>query len=201
MNRLNNQILVKKPELFIIAGPNGSGKTTSAMNLLPDFLQCEEYVNADAIAAGLSQFRPESVAINAGRVMLSRIQELYRQKKSFSFETTMASRHFAILLKNCREAGYSVSIIFLWLQSPVLAVERVAMRVENGGHSIPTDNIIRRYKKGIENLFRLYMPIADNWWLYDNSFENPELIAQKLIRKRIEIKDKASWLKIKEDLQ
>ena len=192
-------MLNKKPELFIIAGPNGSGKTTSAMNLLPDFLQCEEYVNADAIASGLSQFRPESVAINAGRIMLSRIQELYRQKKSFSFETTMASRHFAVLLKNCRQAGYSVSIIFLWLQSPALAVERVAMRVKNGGHSSPTETIIRRYKKGIENLIRLYMPIADNWWLYDNSLENPELIARKLITKKIEIKNKNAWVKIKEE--
>jgi predicted ABC-type ATPase len=189
----------KKPQLFILAGPNGAGKTTSAMNLLPDFLKCEEYVNADAIASGLSQFKPESVAINAGRAMLSRIQELYRQKKSFAFETTMASRSFAVLLKKCKQAGYSVNIIFLWLQSPALAVERVAMRVESGGHSIPTDTIIRRYKKGIENLFQLYMPLADNWSLYDNSFENPELIARKFIRKKIEIHNNPDWLKIQEE--
>lgn len=169
------------------------------MKLLPDFLQCEEYVNADGIAAGLSRFKPESVAINAGRAMLWRIQVLYRQKKSFAFETTMASRSFAVLLKKCKRAGYSVTIIFLWLQSPALAVERVAMRVESGGHSIPTDTIIRRYEKSIENFFQLYMPLADNWLLYDNSFENPELIARKTFRKRIEIYNKLSWLKIREE--
>ena len=168
------------------------------MKLLPDFLQSEEYVNADGIAAGLSRIKPESV-INAGRAMLWRIQVLYRQKKSFAFETTMASRSFAVLLKKCKRAGYSVTIIFLWLQSPALAVERVAMRVESGGHSIPTDTIIRRYEKSIENFFQLYMPLADNWLLYDNSFENPELIARKTFRKRIEIYNKLSWLKIREE--
>ncbi len=189
----------KKPHLFIIGGPNGAGKTTSAMKLLPDFLQCEEYVNADGIASGLSQFRPESVAINAGRIMLSRIQDLIKQEKSFAFETTLASRSFVILLKKCKQFGYSTNVIFLWLQSPELAVKRVAIRVKNGGHSIPEDTVRRRYKKGIENLFKLYMPIVDNWTIYDNSYAKPELIANKIIGNKIEIINESAWLKIQEE--
>jgi predicted ABC-type ATPase len=189
----------KNPHLFIIGGPNGAGKTTSAMKLLPDFLQCEEYVNADGIASGLSQFRPESVAINAGRTMLSRIQKLIKQKNSFAFETTLASRSFVILLKKCKQLGYSTNVIFLWLQSPELAVKRVRIRVKNGGHSIPEDTVRRRYKKGINNLFKLYMPIADNWTIYDNSSANPELIAKKIIGKKIDIINEYAWLKIQEE--
>jgi len=189
----------KKPHLFIIGGPNGAGKTTSAMKLLPDFLQCEEYVNADGIASGLSQFRPESVAINAGRTMLSRIQELVKQKKPFAFETTLASRSFSLLLERCKQIGYSTNIIFLWLQSAELAVRRVAIRVKNGGHSIPEDVICRRYKKGIENLFRLYMPIVDSWTIYDNSCSKPELIAKKTVSKNIEVIKESLWHKIQED--
>jgi predicted ABC-type ATPase len=188
----------KNPHLFIIAGPNGAGKTTSAMKLLPDFLQCEEYVNADGIASGLSQFRPESVAINAGRTMLSRIQELYKQKKSFAFETTLASRSFVNLLNKCKQSGYSTNIIFLWLQSPSLAIKRVAIRVKSGGHSIPEDIVRRRFKKGIENLFNLYISIADNWTIYDNSHSNPILVARKYLGKNIEIINKAVWIKIQE---
>lgn len=189
----------KKKHLFIISGPNGAGKTTSAMKLLPDFLQCEEYVNADGIASGLSQFRPESVAINAGRAMLARIQELFKQKKSFAFETTLASRSFVILLKKCKQAGYTTSIIFLWLQSPELAIKRVAIRVKNGGHSIQETTVRRRYKKGIENFFKLYMPITDNWTIYDNSYAKPELIARKITGKKIEIIKESVWLKIQEE--
>jgi predicted ABC-type ATPase len=181
------------PRLFIIAGPNGAGKTTSAITLLPEFLRCEEYVNADGIANGLSQFRPESVAINAGRVMLLRIQELYGKKRSFAFESTLASRTFVNLLHSCKQVGYSTNIIFLWLQSPSLAIKRVMLRVQKGGHGVPPDIIKRRYEKGIENFFNLYMPIVDNWTVYDNSYEVPSLIARKRYGKNIEIKNQALW--------
>lgn len=169
----------KTRHLFIIGGPNGAGKTTSALKLLPDFLHCEEYVNADGIASGISHFMPESVAINAGRTMLARIRELFRQKKSFAFETALASRHFVNLLHECRRAGYFTNIIFLWLRSPELAVKRVAIRVKNGGHSIPEETIRRRYAKSLANLFQIYMPAADSWTVYDNSLAEPELIAKK----------------------
>jgi predicted ABC-type ATPase len=190
----------KKPRLFIIAGPHGAGKTTSALQLLPDFLQCEEFVNADSIASGLSQFKPESVAMAAGRAMLSRINELIKCKKSFAFETTLASRFFANVKKECKRLDYSTNIIFLWLQSPELAIKRVAIRVKNGGHSIPEDIIYRRYKKGIENFFNLYMPITANWTIYDNSHANPILVGKKLHGKNVEIINKTIWLKIQEKL-
>jgi predicted ABC-type ATPase len=186
------------PRLFIIAGPNGAGKTTSAVKLLPDYLHCEEYVNADSIAYGISQFRPDSVAIYAGRLMLLRIEELFKQKKSFAFETTLASRNFVKLLKKCKQAGYSINIIFLWLQSPELALERVAVRVKNGGHSIPKDTILRRYKSGVENFLKLYIPHTENWTVYDNSFKNPELIARKILGNEIEIFNETTWRKMKE---
>lgn len=191
-------MIYKKPHLFVIAGPNGAGKTTSAMKLLPDFLQCEEYVNADGIASGLSQFRPESVAINAGRTMLSRIKELVRLRKSFAFETTLASRSFVNFLSTCNRFGYSTNIIFLWLQSPELAIRRIVIRVKNGGHSIPEETIIRRYKKGIENFFKLYMPVITNWTIYDNSYAKPVLIAKKFSGKNIEVINKSVWWKIQE---
>jgi predicted ABC-type ATPase len=186
----------KTPHLFIIAGPNGAGKTTSAMKLLPEYLQCEEYVNADNIANGLSQFKPESVAIEAGRAMLSRIHELCKQRKSFAFESTLASRTFVMLLTECKLAGYSTNIIFLWLQSPTLAVKRVALRVQKGGHSIPSDIICRRYSKGIEYFFNLYLPVVDNWTMYDNSNANPDLIARKYAGTAIEIGNDNIWNKL-----
>lgn len=188
----------ESPRLFIIAGPNGAGKTTSAMKLLPDYLNCEEYVNADSIAYGLSQFKPESVSIYAGRLMLLRIEELFNNKKSFAFETTLASRNFVKLLKKCKQAGYSVNIIFLWLQSSELALERVALRVKNGGHSIPKETILRRYKSGVENFVKLYIPHTDNWTIYDNSSKNPELVARKISGNDIEVFNETTWLKMKE---
>jgi predicted ABC-type ATPase len=183
----------KTPCLFIIAGPNGAGKTTSAMKLLPEYLQCEEYVNADSIANGLSQFRPESVAIDAGRAMLTRIQELYKQKKSFAFESTLASRTFVNIITHCKQAGYRTNIIFLWLQSPDLAIKRVALRVRKGGHSIPPEIIRRRYAKGIEYFFKLYLPVVDNWTMYDNSQANPDLIARQSAGAVIEVGNKLIW--------
>jgi predicted ABC-type ATPase len=186
----------KAPNLYIIAGPNGAGKTTSALKLLPDFLNCNEYVNADGIAAGLSLFRPESVAITAGRFMLSRMQELFSHKKSFAFETTLASRSFVGLLKKCKDTGYTTNLIFLWLQNPELAIQRVSIRAKGGGHSIPEETIRRRFIKGLENFFNLYIMAVDTWTIYDNSSSKPELIARKSISRKIEIINDSTWLRI-----
>jgi len=177
----------KQPFLYIIGGPNGAGKTTSAQKLLPDFLECNEYVNADVIAGGLSQFNPDSVAITAGRLMLTRIKELAQQKKSFAFETTLASRSFIPLIKNCSANGYTTHIVFLWLPNSDLAVQRVSVRVKKGGHSVSEVTIRRRYVVGLANLFRLYMPVVDSWTLYDNSMEVTELVARKMNGNTIEI--------------
>ena len=155
--------------LYIISGPNGAGKTTASYSVLPKILQCKEFVNADEIARGLSPFNPESVTIEAGRLMLSRIRELLSRSESFSIETTLATRSYFRLVEKSHRQGYEVTLLFFWLKSPEQAIERVAERVSKGGHSIPQDIIIRRYYEGIDNLFKIYMPIVDTWVLVNNS--------------------------------
>ena len=161
--------------LYIISGPNGAGKTTASYSVLPKILQCKEFVNADEIARGLSPFNPESVAIEAGRLMLSRINDLLRRNESFSIETTLATRSYFRLIEKAHQQGYEVTLLFFWLKSPEQAMERVAERVSKGGHNIPRDIIVRRYYEGIDNLFKIYMPIVDTWVLVNNS-ETPRSI-------------------------
>jgi predicted ABC-type ATPase len=165
------------PNIFVIAGPNGAGKSTSARTLLPAFLDCVEFVNADDIARGLSAFRPESVAFPAGRMMLKRLDELARQRVDFSFETTLSSRSFAPWLRQRQEEGFDVHILYLWLPSPDLAVARVAARVRAGGHGLGETEIRRRYWRGRDNFLKLFMPLANTWEVYDNSESEPHLVA------------------------
>ena len=163
--------------LYIIAGCNGAGKTTASMTILPKSLLVKEFVNADEIAEGLSPFNPEGVAIEAGRLMLERIQYLLGKGESFSIETTLATRSYINLVKEAHELGYTVHLIYFWLNSPQLAVDRVAERVSKGGHNIPYEVILRRYSKGIDNLFKLFMREVDIWAIYDNSQYKRERIA------------------------
>lgn len=159
----------QKHNLYIIAGCNGAGKTTASFTVLPEMLDCWEFVNADEIAAGLSPFNPEGVAIQAGRLMIDRIIHLLKEGETFAFETTLATRSYVKLIKQAQKRGYFVTLLFFSLASPEQAVKRVAKRVSLGGHNIPTDVIYRRYNNGLSNLFKLYMPICDYWALYDNS--------------------------------
>ncbi len=184
------------PSVYVIGGPNGAGKTTASMALFPDGLQCPEYVNADAIAAGISPFRPESVAMEAGRVMLRRIRHLAGERQDFAFETTMASRSFAPFLRECREAGYTVHLLFVWLRSPELAIERVAHRVAAGGHHIPEEVVRRRYVRGIQNFLNLYVPIARTWDCMDNSAGESKLVASGDKNGTITVYDADIWRKI-----
>ncbi len=166
------------PQVVLIAGPNGAGKTSLSPFLLRDRFTEFAFINADAIASGLSAFDPEGVAIEAGRVMLSRLHELSEQRESFAFESTLAARSYASWLKRLRVQGYEFHLIFVWLRSVDLAIGRVAERVLRGGHDIPPQEIRRRYQRGIDNLFELYIPIADAWAVYDNSEHNrPSLVA------------------------
>ena len=155
--------------LYIISGCNGAGKTTASYTVLPEILNCREFVNADEIARGLSPFNPSSVAIEAGRLMLQRIEELLKRNETFSIETTLATRSYVNLVKQAQEQGYSIRLLFFWLSTPELAVKRVAERVSKGGHDIPQDIIRRRYVAGINNLFKLFMPIVNYWAIFDNS--------------------------------
>jgi len=161
--------------LYIISGPNGAGKTTASYTVLPKILHCKEFVNADEIARGLSPFNSESVAIEAGRLMLKRISELLQRNESFSIETTLSTRSYFRLVEKAHLQGYDVTLLYFWLKSPQQAIERVAERVAKGGHDIPKDIIIRRYWEGLDNLFKIYMPIVDTWILVNNS-ETPRFI-------------------------
>lgn len=159
----------KKHNLYIIAGCNGAGKTTASFTVLPEMLDCKEFVNADEIAAGLSPFNPEGVAIEAGRLMITRILHLLKEGETFAFETTLATRSYVKLIQQAQKRGYFVTLLFFSLSSPEQAVKRVAKRVSLGGHNIPTEVVHRRYHNGLSNLFNLYMPVCDYWTLYDNS--------------------------------
>lgn len=155
--------------LYIIGGCNGAEKTTASYTVLPDILDCREFVNANEIARGLSPFNPADVAIEAGRLMLKRIEELLAREESFSIETTLATRSYVNLVHRAHDKGYRVTLLFFWLNSPELAIQRVAERVSKGGHDIPEDIIRRRYVSGIQNLFNLYAAEVDSWSIYDNS--------------------------------
>ena len=167
------------PDVFIIAGCNGAGKTTAAYNLLPEVFKTVEFVNADEIARGLSPFNPTGVAFQAGRIMLERLEQLVKEKQSFSFETTLSGLTYLNFIKKVKEKGYGVTFFFVYLSSAELAVERVAIRVSKGGHNIPKEVIERRYYKGLSNFSR-YAPIANDWYVYDNSGSEYVLVAKSV---------------------
>lgn len=165
------------PHVILLAGPNGAGKSTVAPRLLRGALRVQEFVNADTIASGLSAFSPDSEAFQAGRVMLRRLSELSKRRKTFAFESTLSARSFAPWLQRLKGTGYRVRIVFLFLPDPRLAIERVRQRVRLGGHDAPVPVIRRRYYAGVRNFFDLYMPLADQWKVYDNSGSTPRLVA------------------------
>lgn len=169
---------MQHPNLYIIAGPNGAGKTTASYSLLPEILHCTNFVNADEIARGLSPFAPETVAVQAGRIMLERIEELLPQGVDFAIETTLATRSYVQLVRRAQALGYKVHLIFFFLENEEQAIQRVAQRVSNGGHNIPEDDIRRRFKRGIYNLIHLYMPICDSVLVYNNEKTPAKLVAR-----------------------
>ena len=173
--------------LYIIAGCNGAGKTTASYSILPTILNCKEFINADEIAKGLSPFQPETVSFEAGRIMLNRIEELLNKEVDFAFETTLATKSFAQTVQKAQKQGYTVTLLFFWLNSTDLAKQRVALRVIEGGHNIPEEVIERRYQRGINNLFDLYLPICDNIMAFDNSDKLPVMIFNKTKNTDIEI--------------
>lgn len=186
-----------KKNLYIIAGCNGAGKTTASYTILPEILDCKEFVNADEIAKGLSPFQPEKVAIEAGRIMLNRIKELIESGENFAFETTLSTRSYIHTVKKAQEKGYNVVLLFFWLQLVELAIERVKERVKEGGHNIPTEVIRRRYKKGIYNLFELYLPVIDSVLIFDNSEGKHELIAEKIEGNQLTLLNQEKFIRLK----
>ncbi len=184
------------PSLFIIAGCNGAGKTTASFTILPELLKVKEFVNADEIARGLSPFQPETVAIEAGKIMLRRIDELIASRQDFAFETTLSTRSFVNLCHEAQFVGYSVNLIFFWLDSFELALERVKQRVSEGGHNIPPEIIKRRYSSGLRNLVNLYQNEVDYWLLIDNSRTEQELIAEGKKQSKVTIHNEFKWAQI-----
>ena len=174
-------------KLYIIAGCNGAGKTTASFTILPEVLDCKEFINADEIAKGLSPFQPESVAMQAGRIMLARMDELLQKGETFAFETTLATKSYKQKIEWAQANDYEVTLLFFWLDSPNIAKKRVAQRVAEGGHNIPLETIERRYYNGIANLFTIYIDMVDICYIFDNSEGRKELIAQKERHKDIVI--------------
>jgi predicted ABC-type ATPase len=164
------------PKVIIIAGPNGSGKTTFAREFLPHEAACPVYLNADLIAAGLAPFAPEAAAIRAGRLMLEEIATHVTRRQSFAFETTLSGLTYARRIPEWQAVGYRVELFFLALVSPDMAVARVAERVRQGGHDIPEAIIRRRFAAGVRHFEQTYRRIVDVWVRYDNSGETPQLI-------------------------
>ena len=183
--------IVNQKTLYIIAGCNGAGKTTASYTILPQILDCHEFVNADEIARGISPFNPSSVSTIAGKIMLKRIDELLESNMTFAIETTLASKLFTKTVLKARDKGYITVLLFFWIESIEIAKSRVAQRVKAGGHHIPDDVIERRYRSGIRNLFDLYYPIVDIINIYDNTHEL-ELIAQK--HKHIDIINQKKYI-------
>lgn len=158
---------------------HGAGKTTASFSLLPEILNCKEFANTDEIAKGLSPFQPEQVAIDAGRLMLKRIDELIENNKNFALETTLATKSYKNRILLAKKQGYHVILVYYWLQDSELAIERVKQRVKEGGHNIESEIIKRRYLNGIKNFFNIYFSIVDEILLFDNSDNKSDFIAEK----------------------
>ena len=165
------------PNLYIIAGPNGAGKTTFARKFLPDYANCFEFVNVDLIASGLSPFDPERAALKAGRIMLEQIHSLAGRGLDFGFETTLSGKTYVRLLQEMKKRGFLIHIFFLWINDVELGLERIKLRVRNGGHAIPEGTVSRRFGRSLANFLSVYRPLADSWTIFDNSGNVPEMIA------------------------
>lgn len=189
-----------QPSVYVLAGANGAGKTTFAAEFLPDFVRCREFLNADLIAAGLSPFAPETQNVRAGRLLLARIRELTEARQEFGFETTLAGRGYVRQFQQMRDYGYRIVVFFLWLPSADMAVNRVANRMRQGGHSVPEPDIRRRYSAGIRNFFGIYQPLLDAWWLYDASEIPPHEIATRN-HDEIELQDASLYRQITQDVK
>ena len=182
--------------MYIIAGCNGAGKTTAAYNMLPEMLQCKEFVNVDEIARGISPFTPETVTQQAGRIMSLRINDLIEKNETFAVETTLSARSYKEKVLAAQAKDYCVNLVFFWLNTVELAKERVKIRVTEGGHDVPENIIERRYQRGLFNLFNYFLPICDNVMVFDNSDKIPQLVMGKIKNKEIEIYNQHTYNQI-----
>ena len=188
------------PRLYILSGCNGAGKTTASYTFLPEILDCREFVNSDEFAKSLSPFNPSNASVSASRYMLMRIQYLLDQGADFSVETTLATRSLVGIIQEARSRGYSVTLLYLWVQSPEIAIQRVRDRVASGGHNIPDNVLRRRYVTGIQYLFDIYMPLCDRWMIGDNTIPPFTLVAEGNDKRTI-IKDEEKFKRIRKVIE
>lgn len=170
---------MKSPRCIIIAGPNGAGKTTFAREYLPKDAGVIHFVNADLLAAGLSPLNPNLAALNAGRLFLEELDRLAKAHQDFAFESTLSGLSYLGHIKRWKSAGYRIEIVFLRLVSVQLALQRISVRVKQGGHNVPRADVLRRYNRGWKNFENAYKPLADSWQIYDNSGLKPQLLEAK----------------------
>jgi predicted ABC-type ATPase len=165
------------PNAYIIAGPNGVGKTTFAREFLPNYADCRNFINADLIAQGMSPFAPEAVAFRAGRLMLNEIALMAKQQVDFGFETTLSGRGHVHLVRHLKNQGYRIHLFFLWVATVDLTLSRIEERVLKGGHNVPEADVRRRFARSIRNFLTYYQPLADSWILFDCATKPPSIIA------------------------
>lgn len=167
----------KKPNVYVIAGANGAGKTTFATQFLPLYVKCKVFVNADLIAKGLSPFAPDEVSLKAGKLLLKELDAQAAKRNDFSFETTLSGKSYIHFLKELRKMGYNIHIFYLWIPSVKLALSRVKERVSVGGHDVAEADIKRRFLKSMDNFLNIYKPLADHWVIMNNGGISPYTIA------------------------
>ncbi len=166
----------KQPTCLIVAGPNGAGKTTFAREFLPREGGILNFVNADLIAAGLSPLRPEAAALAAGRLFLHELDRLAELRENFAFESTLSGLTYLAKLRSWKTHGYRIEVVYLKLRTPEIALKRIAARVKQGGHDVPTADVKRRFVRSWKNFSEAYRPLADAWWLYDANLRPPRLL-------------------------
>ena len=188
------------PRLYILAGCNGAGKTTASYSFLPEILDCGEFVNSDEFAKSLSPFDPSVASVSASRFMLKRISYLLERGSDFSIETTLATRSLVSIINEARAKSYVITLLYLWIQAPEIAIQRVRDRVASGGHNIPEDVLRRRYTTGLKYMFDIYMPICDRWMIADNSGPTFMLIAEGDVNRTI-IKDEEKFKRIRKTIE
>ncbi|MDO9572499.1 MAG: zeta toxin family protein [Candidatus Omnitrophota bacterium] len=186
---------MKTKNVYIIAGPNGSGKTTFANEFLPEYAKCPNFVNADLIAKGLSPFYPRAAAIKAGRLVLEQIRSLAEKNVDFAFETTLSGKSYVRLIEALKNKGYTINLFFLWIPNADFALGRIKDRVASGGHDVPAVDVKRRFNRGIYNFFKYYKPLSDTWLLFNNADAIPRLIAKEKDEKT-DVIDKEMYEKI-----
>jgi predicted ABC-type ATPase len=165
-----------KNKCYIIAGPNGAGKTTFANEFLPIEAECLNFINADLIAQGLSPFQPNKMAIEAGRLMIQHINECVRRNESFAFETTLSGKGYIKKIMDWKAQQYEIIIYYLKIPTVEFAIERVKLRVSQGGHNVPEQDIIRRFERSWINFKQIYKTLADSWIVFDTSGNQPVIL-------------------------